>query len=121
MVLGTSHVHSHGEDAGHDGDVAIVAASGAEGTPADAAGEAHGHDTTATADGSAEVAQAALAAPANWPRPWNPENPVDLSGVEGVTPEQQLRATALILRTLEELPDFADVDGDRRAGLPLDR
>lgn len=112
MLLGTGHVHSHGEDAGHgdDGDVATAAASGAQGLPADAAGDAHGHSTTATADGSAEVAQAAVAAPANWPRPWNPENPVDLSGVDGVTPEQQLRATALVLRTLEELPDFADVD-----------
>ena len=47
---------------------------------------------------------------AAWPRAWNPEDPIDVSGVPGVTAEQQLRATALIQNTLEKLPQFADVD-----------
>ena len=62
----------------------------------------------------------------DWPRPYDPTAPVDFSDVEGVTPEQQLRATALVRSTQEQLPAFADVDaldelgyqsiGDARTG-----
>ena len=38
----------------------------------------------------------AAAAPTDWPRPFDPAQPIDLSGVDGVTPEQELRATALV-------------------------
>ena len=44
-----------------------------------------------------------------WPRAWDPSVPVDFSGVEGVTAEQQARAETLVTRTLEQLPQFADV------------
>ena len=36
------------------------------------------------------------AAAAGWPRPWDPTQPIDFSGVPGVTPEQQARAEALV-------------------------
>ena len=83
------------------------------------AGEAHTHDEAA----AAPVAEAAAV---DWPRPYDPAEPVDFSDVDGVTPEQRLRATALVRTTQEELPAFADVDsldelgyrsiGDARTG-----
>jgi hypothetical protein len=42
------------------------------------------------------------------PKPYDPTKPIDLSGVEGVTPEQQARAENLIAITLLRLPKFAD-------------
>ncbi|WP_410870442.1 hypothetical protein [Nocardia sp. A7] len=47
---------------------------------------------------------------ANWPRPWDPTQPIDLSGVSGVSTDQQTRATNLIRSTLAGLPAFADVN-----------
>ena len=99
MLVGTNHAHSHAETE--------AVASGA-GTPVAAAdGHAHSHDEEAAATDA--VAEAAAAAAADWPRPFDPTQPVDLSGVDGVTPEQELRATALVQRTQAELPAFADV------------
>jgi hypothetical protein len=110
MLLGTEHTHSHDE--------AEAVASGA-GAPVAADGHTHSHGDEATASGAA-------AAPTDWPRPYDPAQPIDFSGVAGVTPEQQLRATALVQNTLRELPAFADVDsldelgyrsiGDARTG-----
>jgi hypothetical protein len=47
-------------------------------------------------------------AAATWPRPWNPSQPIDVSGVAGVTPEQQTRAENLIRESLASLPRYAD-------------
>jgi hypothetical protein len=44
-----------------------------------------------------------------WPRPWDPDQPFDFSGVPGVSAEQQARAEQLVADTLEVLPRFADV------------
>ena len=44
-----------------------------------------------------------------WPRPFDPTQPIDFSGVPGVTPEQQARAETLVASTLQDLPQFADV------------
>jgi hypothetical protein len=44
-----------------------------------------------------------------WPRPFDPTQPIDFSGVPGVTPEQRARAESLVASTLEDLPQFADV------------
>ncbi|MCP2288078.1 hypothetical protein [Nocardia amikacinitolerans] len=44
-----------------------------------------------------------------WPRPFDPATPIDVSGVPGVTAEQEQRAAALIRSTLDQLPAFADV------------
>jgi hypothetical protein len=41
-------------------------------------------------------------------KPYDGTLPVDLSGVPGVTPEQQARAEALVTDTIIELPRFAD-------------
>ncbi|HAP74863.1 MAG TPA: hypothetical protein DCR14_02130, partial [Acidimicrobiaceae bacterium] len=70
----------------------------------------HPHDTTGTDD----------AVPA-WPRPWDPTQPIDFSGVDGVSAEQQERAEALTALTLEVLPQWSDTaaaeaDGFRSIG-----
>jgi hypothetical protein len=44
-----------------------------------------------------------------WPRPFDPTQPIDFSGVPGVSPEQQARAETLVASTLRDLPQFADV------------
>ena len=96
MLVGADHSHSHEDEAAASAPVRRWPAS-REAAPADVADD-----------------------------PFDPAQPVDLSGVEGVTPEQELRATALVRSTLEELPAFADVDtldelgyrsiGDTRTG-----
>ncbi|KAF0846196.1 hypothetical protein [Nocardia caishijiensis] len=45
-----------------------------------------------------------------WPRAFDPAAPIDVSGVPGVTAEQEQRATALIRNTLDKLPAFADIN-----------
>jgi hypothetical protein len=42
------------------------------------------------------------------PHAYDPTKPIDLSGVDGVTPEQQARAENLIAITLNRLPKFSD-------------
>jgi hypothetical protein len=46
---------------------------------------------------------------ANWPRPWDPAEPIDFSGVDGVSDEQRSRAEQLVAETLRDLPRFSDV------------
>lgn len=66
---------------------------------AHADGTDHGHDDTA--DG-------VTVGLASWPRPWDPTDGIDVSGVEGVTAEQEARAVELIEGTLEYLPRWSD-------------
>jgi hypothetical protein len=116
MLAGANHSHSHAEPE--------AIASGAAAPVVADDGHTHGHDDAATASGAG--APVAAVAPADWPHPFDPAQPVDLSGVDGITPEQELRATALVLRTQEELSAFADVEsldelgfrsiGDSRTG-----
>jgi hypothetical protein len=85
MLTGATHVHSH-DGAGHVHDETAAAA-----TPGSDAGHDHAVD------------------PSTWPRPFDPTQPIDFSGVPGVTPEQQARAQTLVASTLQDLPQFADV------------
>ena len=50
------------------------------------------------------------------PKRYDPTKPIDLSGVPGVTPEQQARAENLIAITLVRLPRFADPATAEAAG-----
>ena len=92
MVSAGSHHHAEGET-GHDHGGAEVAAGG----------HAHGEETAST---SAVVP----------PNPYDPTKPIDLSGVAGVTPEQQARAENLIAVTLARLPKYADTNTAYAAG-----
>jgi len=120
MLSSGTHVHSHthttvsgatvvDESQPHthtaDGTSVAIDPSAAAADPnaaAPAVDESQPH--THAADGSS----VALPATANWPRPWDPSKPIDVSGVPGVTPEQEARATKLIEDSLNDLPKYAD-------------
>lgn len=70
---------------------------------------AEGHDDSAAhADGHAEGdSHEGSVVP---PRPYDPTMPIDLSGVEGVTPQQQAAAENLLAITIVRLARFADPD-----------
>lgn len=85
--------------------VAALAVPGmlAAGTHTHAHDEAgHSHEAGAAAD---HVDEAAAVVP---PKPYDPTLPIDLGGVEGVTPQQQARAENLLAITILRLPQFAD-------------
>ena len=110
MLATASHVHSHGESEAaheHTGEEAAAAHDHAteaaatettahsHGDEAATADHEHTDDATATAHEHTDDATPAQAvAAAAWPRPWDPTQPIDFSGVPGVTPEQQARAEA---------------------------
>jgi hypothetical protein len=79
----------------------IAAGSHSHAGAAHAAGDDH-HATTATGVDEEHTVQAVA------PAPYIPGQPVDLSGVPGVTPTQQAAAEGLVERTLYYLPHFAD-------------
>jgi hypothetical protein len=98
MVATGSHNHAggheHGGDAaGHEHD------HGAAGEEAAAGHEHAGHGATAVA-----------------PTPYDPTKPIDLGGVEGVTPEQQAAAENLVAITLWRLPQWSDPKVAEAAG-----
>lgn len=49
-------------------------------------------------------------AAANWPRPFDPAQPVDISGVSGVSAEQEQRARRLIADTARDLPRWSTIE-----------
>jgi hypothetical protein len=75
----------------------------AAGSHTHAGGDGHSHGSTDAADAGHVHGGAALPTKA-----YDPTKPIDLSGVPGVTAEQQARAENLIAITLIRLPHFAD-------------
>ncbi len=107
MLSAGTHVHSHG----------VANASG--GVVDESQPHTHTADGTSVAiDPGVSVvdesqphshpADPTTTAAATWPRPWDPTKPIDVSGVPGVTPEQEARATKLIEDSLKDLPRYAD-------------
>ncbi|MGQ0831934.1 MAG: hypothetical protein ACT4OV_09675 [Microthrixaceae bacterium] len=101
-----------GRIAGHPlltGGTAVVVAALAIPGMLTAGTHAHGasaHDTHAASDASpAARTEPASAVP---PKAYDPTLPIDLSGVPGVTPQQQARAENLLAITILRLPKFAD-------------
>lgn len=90
LVASGSHTHAGGH-----------ADSGTE----EAAGHAHDDSSSGSSHASAVA-----------PKAYDPELPLDLSGVPGVTPVQQARAENLIAITLARLPRFADYRVAEAAG-----
>jgi hypothetical protein len=70
----------------------------------------HDHDA-ATADDHAGHEAAAVAT-----KPYDPELPIDLGGVDGVTLQQQAFAENLVASTVRDLPQWADLDVVAAAG-----
>jgi hypothetical protein len=79
--------HAHAEGHGDGGGGGVAHAAGVE------------HDDTEGADGGEHAATA---------KPYDPTLPIDLGGVEGVTPQQQAAAENLLAVTLVRLPQFSD-------------
>lgn len=116
----TAHDDEHADE--HDGDGHGHTASGTGATAAadDAAttdGHDHAHDDGTDHDSTDHDSTEHDSADHDgghgadaWPRPWDPTDPIDFSGVAGVTPEQQARAEQLVRDTLRDLPAFADVE-----------
>ena len=93
MVSAGSHAHAAG---GHE--VSTTAAG---------AGDHHAGEAAAASPAHAE-GEAPHTEPAAVAVPYDPTKPIDLSGTEGVTPEQQARAENLISVTLHGLPQWSD-------------
>ncbi|MFZ6002883.1 MAG: hypothetical protein ACOYXM_03025 [Actinomycetota bacterium] len=90
--------------------VSAVAVPGmvSAGTHAHSEGEAHAAGATHT-DAEGSTAGADDHEPSVVPpKPFDPLLPIDLSGVEGVSPQEQARAENLLAITLLRLPKFAD-------------
>jgi len=90
MWNGAAHVHNH------------AAAVDASGNVIDES-QPHGHD-----EANVSVAQVANETVAQWPRAYDPATGIDISGVPGVSVDQELRARDLIEKSLKLLPQWAD-------------
>jgi len=119
MWTGGTHAHTHAHsDAGSIAAGTGVADDGHTHTTDPATGDTvHTHDTDPATGDTAHTHDATPGAvAAAWPRPYDPATPMDLSGVPGVTPEQQARAEKVIADTLRILPKWsttaaAEADG----------
>lgn len=100
MWLGGTHAHSQA-DGHNDGNAHIEIAAPVTTSNDAVTGDTVAPDTT-TADTIEDLSI--------WPRPWDPTVGIDLSGVAGVSAEQQERAQALIDATMLELPRWADTE-----------
>ena len=95
MWMGGTNVNPHTDSA-----VAGDATHQDDGIAPDTTGDTAAADTV--------VEDTVVDESAVWPRQWDPALGIDLSGVPGVSAEQQARAAALIDDTLRELPRWAD-------------
>lgn len=68
-----------------------------------ASAQPHGHEGDDHSNDPQAVAFAAA-----WPRAYDPDRPLDISGVPGVSIDQELRARTLIETSQRELPRWAD-------------
>lgn len=113
MVSGAAHVHAHGgadpaelgADTGQDHAAEVVSSA----TPA--VNDDHPADNSGT-----DHAEAGHDASAMAPVPYDPAKPIDLGGVEGVTPEQQAMAENIVAVTVMRLGQWADPAAAEAAG-----
>ena len=101
MAAAGNHAHdgeSHGETAAADGH---GHGDGGEGSAATetAGSDDHAHSASAVA-----------------PVPFDPEGPIDLGGVDGVTKVQQATAESVVRSTVADLPQWADTATAEAAG-----
>jgi hypothetical protein len=71
---------------------------------------------TTTVHGHLTTSDQAKAAASGWPRAFNPAVPINLSGIQGFTPEQGQRALTLISNAQRNLPAFASYQTALAAG-----
>ncbi len=105
MWMGGTHSHAHSTAAGdaHSHTVDVAA------PPTTIAATVDTSNTSTTDTINAATTPTTVAIDLSvWPRPWDPAVGIDLSGVAGVSADQQQRAQALIDATLIDLPRWAD-------------
>jgi uncharacterized membrane protein len=90
MWNGAAHVHNHSATVDASGNIIDES-------------QPHGHD-----EANVSVAQVAGETVAQWPRAYDPATGIDISGVPGVSVDQELRARDLIEKSLKLLPQWAD-------------
>ncbi|MEI8239989.1 MAG: hypothetical protein WCI22_11255 [Actinomycetota bacterium] len=100
MWSGGTHVHAHSNDNSS-------IAAGANGIVSSATDPTASTVAATTTTVHSHTATPAGTPPTDWPRPYDPSKPIDLSGVPGVTAAQQARATKLIDDTLRILPKWS--------------
>jgi hypothetical protein len=71
---------------------------------------------TTTVHGHLTTSDQAKAAASGWPRAFNPAVPINLSGIQGFTPEQGQRALTLISNAQRNLPAFASYQSALASG-----
>lgn len=107
MWSGATHVHGHGDDhSSADGHHTSSVETGNEHAHTEDAHAGDGHTTSDASIG----ASANHAHSSDWPRPYDPSVGLDISGVDGVSVEQEVRAAELISATQRELPRWNDYD-----------
>ena len=100
-TAGDGHDHEHAESAGG---AATEEGASDHGDQGDAAHGEHADDeATAGHHGVAGVTEDGME-----PVPYDPTKPIDLGGVEGVTPEQQAMAENIVATTVMRLGKWAD-------------
>jgi hypothetical protein len=93
-MVSAANGHVHGEGGhGHGG-----------GSESNVAGASHQHDDATNADGHANHTDTTQAVA----KPFDPSQPIDLGGLDGVTPAQQAEAENLLAATLVDLPRWSD-------------
>lgn len=93
-AMWTGSTHSHADDDGHAHDAADAATV-----------------ITATSVAvDAVTGETSTVTVVAWPRPYDPAAGIDISGVPGVSAEQEERARTLIESALRDLPRWADVN-----------
>lgn len=71
---------------------------------------------TTTVHGHVTTSDQAKAAASGWPRAFDPAVPINLSGIQGFTPEQGQRALALISNSQRDLPAYSSYQAAIAAG-----
>ena len=103
MVSAGTHAHADGHDGGTE-----TAAHDDHGAGAGGGGNGDGESAAAPADDHGDEHPEGHETAAADPVPYDPSKPIDLGGVEGVTPEQQAAAENLVAVTLLRLPKWSD-------------
>lgn len=107
---GLNATGSHSHEGGHPaGEHAAVADDHGHGDGGEGGDEGHDQEG-AHDDPGAHGDDEGHAGPAVPPNAFDPTKPINLSGVDGVSPEQQARAELLVENTIARLPQFADVE-----------
>lgn len=118
MVAGSTHAHASADD--HGATTAVVA----DGIHTEVVADAHAHPADSGPPVSSDTTRSVPPATTHHDQPpqalapvaYDPTKPIDLSGVPGVTPEQQAAAENLVAVTVVRLPKWSNPADAEAAG-----